>query len=127
MPVYDYVCRACGHRMEVIHGMHVSGPTDCDVCGGPLRRALTAPAIVFKGSGWAKKDARAAARPKDAADRSDRVEAGDGKVAAAATGDARGDRDKGSSGDEPTKPAAQATKESTPPGKGSGASSGSHD
>jgi putative FmdB family regulatory protein len=126
MPVYDYVCRACGHRMEVIHGMHVSGPTDCDICGGQLRRAPTAPAIVFKGSGWAKKDARAAARPKDAADRTDRVEARDGKVAAAATDDARADTDKRSSGDEPTKPA-KATKESTPPGKGSAASSGSRD
>lgn len=63
MPVYDYVCRDCGHIVEVIHGVHAPGPTKCTVCGGNLRKAVSAPAIVFKGSGWAKKDARMTARP----------------------------------------------------------------
>ena len=26
MPTYDYVCRACGHRIEVMHGVHEQGP-----------------------------------------------------------------------------------------------------
>lgn len=58
MPVYEYVCTACGHAIEVIHGINVPGPTLCDECGGALRKLLSPPAIVFKGSGWAKKDAR---------------------------------------------------------------------
>ncbi len=60
MPVYDYACTACGHTVEVIHGVHAHGPSTCEVCGAPMRKVLTPPAIVFKGSGWAKKDARAA-------------------------------------------------------------------
>jgi putative FmdB family regulatory protein len=65
MPTYDYVCQACGLTVEVLHGVHAAGPSTCDACGGPLRKALSTPAIVFKGSGWAKIDARAksAARP----------------------------------------------------------------
>lgn len=59
MPIYDYVCTACGTRTEVLHGVNESGPTVCTSCGGALRKALSLPAIVFKGSGWAKKDARA--------------------------------------------------------------------
>lgn len=58
MPHYDYVCTVCGTLAEVMHGVHEAGPTACAACGGPMRKALSAPAIVFKGSGWAKKDAR---------------------------------------------------------------------
>jgi putative FmdB family regulatory protein len=57
MPTYDYVCRACGHRVEVHHGLNVDGPTQCPNCHShAFRKAIAAPAIVFKGSGWAKKD-----------------------------------------------------------------------
>ena len=60
MPLYDYDCAACGRRIEVVHGVHSPGPTHCPNCGGgPLRKAITAPAVPFKGSGWAKKERRA--------------------------------------------------------------------
>ena len=56
MPTYDYVCSACGHEMEVVHGVHGHGPSACSDCGGPMRKTFAAPAIHFKGSGWAKKE-----------------------------------------------------------------------
>jgi putative FmdB family regulatory protein len=60
MPAYDYDCAACGRRFEVIHGVHADGPTACPFCGkGPVRKAITAAAIHYKGSGWAKKERRA--------------------------------------------------------------------
>ncbi len=60
MPLYDYDCAACGRRFEVVHGVHVEGPTICPICGsGPIRKAISAPAVHFKGSGWAKKERRA--------------------------------------------------------------------
>jgi len=89
MPLYDYVCTACGTRIEVMHGVNDAGPGLCSACGGTLRRALSAPAIVFKGSGWAKKDARSAAPSKggkpdgaaaDKASRPDDKPAGPGKT-----------------------------------------------
>lgn len=64
MPTYEYLCRSCARRIDVLHGIHADGPTTCEACGGTLRKAISAAAVVFKGSGWAKKDAaRAAARP----------------------------------------------------------------
>jgi len=60
MPAYDYDCAACGRRFEVIHGVHAEPPTTCPLCGkGPIRKAITAAAIHYKGSGWAKKERHA--------------------------------------------------------------------
>ncbi len=67
MPTYDYICTACGHRMEVVHGIHSQHPDACPLCGGTMRKAPTAPAVHFKGSGWAKKDRGAATATKAAA------------------------------------------------------------
>lgn len=77
MPLYDYDCTECGRRVEVIHGVHSPGPTHCPNCGGgPLRKAISAPAVHFKGSGWAKKERHAAvasatSRTSDASNASD--------------------------------------------------------
>ena len=55
MPLYDYICEN-GHIVEVMHGVNASGPAKCERCGAEMRKLLSTPAIVFKGSGWAKKD-----------------------------------------------------------------------
>ncbi len=62
MPLYDYRCTACGREVEVMHGIYDSGPSECQHCGGAMRKALSPPAIHFKGSGWAKKDAAASVK-----------------------------------------------------------------
>ena len=75
MPIYDYVCSACGHRFEVVHGLHENGPSACPACGGAVSRAFAPPTIVFRGSGWARTDRRAASSPrKRAAARPDDAE-----------------------------------------------------
>lgn len=62
MPAYDYDCAACGRRFEVVHGLDAVRPTTCPLCGkGPIRKAISAPAIHYRGSGWAKKERRATA------------------------------------------------------------------
>lgn len=63
MPIYDYVCESCGHVMEVSHGIDAKGPTECPECGGNLAKAFAAPAIHFRGSGWAKKDRKSVSGP----------------------------------------------------------------
>jgi putative FmdB family regulatory protein len=104
MPTYDYVCRACGHRTEVHHGLYVDGPTQCPNCHShALRKAIAAPAVVFKGSGWAKKDR------------------GRGGPTKAATGDAAGGeagRSTGPEGSEPPKSGAGTTDAAAPPASG---------
>jgi putative FmdB family regulatory protein len=58
MPIYDYLCSSCGQTTEVIHGIDAPAPRFCPACGaeGTLRKAFAPPAVLFKGSGWAKKD-----------------------------------------------------------------------
>jgi putative FmdB family regulatory protein len=58
MPIYDYLCTACDHRADILHGINDPGPNFCPSCGaeGTMRKQFAAPAIHFKGSGWAKKD-----------------------------------------------------------------------
>ncbi len=82
MPIYDYACSACGHRFEAIHGVHDAGPATCPTCGsGPVKKAFAAPAVLFKGSGWAKVDRRSTSSVSKA--RTD-----DAPAATSSTGDA---------------------------------------
>jgi putative FmdB family regulatory protein len=61
MPTYDYDCASCGRRSEIVHGVYADPPSTCPLCGGgPLRKAMSAPAVHFKGTGWAKKERRPA-------------------------------------------------------------------
>ncbi len=63
MPRYDYDCAACGQRFEVMHGVHGEPPATCPLCGSwPVRKAISAPTVHFKGSGWAKKERHASAK-----------------------------------------------------------------
>ena len=44
LPIYD--CPACGHRSEVMHGVHDAGPATCPRCDSDrIRKAFAAPAI----------------------------------------------------------------------------------
>ena len=52
MPVYEYQCESCGKRLEKIQKFSDPPLTQCEVCGGPLKKVLSAPALIFKGTGW---------------------------------------------------------------------------
>ena len=58
MPTYDYQCRSCGVITEVVHSMLEEGPSECERCGGQLRRVVHPTGIIFKGSGFYKTDSR---------------------------------------------------------------------
>ncbi len=46
MPRYDYICDACGHKMEVTHGINDTGPLKCPNCGKlKLRKGISVPAV----------------------------------------------------------------------------------
>jgi putative FmdB family regulatory protein len=77
MPTYDYGCTNCGHVVEVVHGVNEPGPTVCPECGGLLRKRMSAPAIHFRGTGWAKKDARQAIAARTGKGKSDSSDAND--------------------------------------------------
>jgi len=51
MPVYEYGCEA-GHRFEVTQKFSDPPITTCQACAQPVSKLISAPAIMFKGSGW---------------------------------------------------------------------------
>ncbi|MBK7877830.1 MAG: zinc ribbon domain-containing protein [Planctomycetes bacterium] len=60
MPTYDYHCLACGHALELFHGMSEPARKKCPRCGkNKLERRIGAGAgFLFKGSGFYLTDYR---------------------------------------------------------------------
>ena len=52
MPIYEYECLKNKHRFEVIQKFSDPPVTKCSICGEPVQKVLSAPAIQFKGTGW---------------------------------------------------------------------------
>lgn len=58
MPIYEYQCTGSGARFEIQQKMSDPPIQTCDqlscVCGKaePVTKVISAPAIMFKGSGW---------------------------------------------------------------------------
>lgn len=70
MPIYEYVCDSCERKTEAIQRVGEKPLRICPHCGGKLKKAFSAPAIQFRGSGWYVTDyagARGEQKKKDAA------------------------------------------------------------
>ncbi len=52
MPRYDYHCENCGKTFEVVQKITDAPLADCMFCAGTVRKLISAPGILFKGSGW---------------------------------------------------------------------------
>lgn len=52
MPIYEYMCDPCHHRFEQLRPLGDTILPPCPKCGGGVKKAASAPAIQFKGSGW---------------------------------------------------------------------------
>ena len=52
MPIYEYQCDECGIAFEVMQRMSDDPLTECEKCGGSLRKVMHPVAIHFKGSGF---------------------------------------------------------------------------
>jgi putative FmdB family regulatory protein len=67
MPIYEYECPSCGHRMEAIQQLGAPALTDCPVCAKTdLRRLVSAAGFRLKGSGWYATDFKDKGKPKTA-------------------------------------------------------------
>ena len=77
MPIYEYQCQSCSHRLEKLQKMSEEAPVDCPECEQPtLKRLVSAAAFRLKGSGWYETDFKrdnkrnlADASGKDASDK----------------------------------------------------------
>ena len=57
MPIYEYRCESCDHRLEKLQKMSEGDLVDCPECERPaLKRLISASAFRLKGSGWYETD-----------------------------------------------------------------------
>lgn len=91
MPRYAYECFECGHAVEKLEGWDAPAQQPCTECPQQMQRIPSAPAIVFKGSGWYSTDNRKSSWKN----RSDEDRDG-------SDGDADGDGDSGGAESEPS-------------------------
>ena len=48
MPTYEYACDPCLVIYQTRHSMKEQGPSNCQQCGGALRKVLSAPSLNLK-------------------------------------------------------------------------------
>ncbi len=57
MPIYEYLCSACGHEFDALQKVSDAPLTDCPECGAStLKKKLSAPGFRLSGSGWYETD-----------------------------------------------------------------------
>jgi putative FmdB family regulatory protein len=52
MPTYEYECLKCKRVFEIRQRISEPALKVCDVCGGEVRRLLSAAPFILKGGGW---------------------------------------------------------------------------
>jgi putative FmdB family regulatory protein len=52
VPIYEYACSSCAHRFEMQQKLSDQPVRICIKCGAEVTKIISAPAIMFKGSGW---------------------------------------------------------------------------
>ncbi len=85
MPIYEYACKKCDHKLDALQKMSDDPLLECPECGEPaLKRLLSAPRFRLKGKGWYETDfkkdnQRNVHKPDTEAAKSDQAESKAGK------------------------------------------------
>lgn len=74
MPIYEYECRSCGKRTELIQRMDDPPLAACPACGGEVKKMFSAPAFQFKGTGWYATDYAAKGGKHEKSDKDEKSE-----------------------------------------------------
>lgn len=113
MPIYEYQCRECSHRLEKLQKMNDAPLTQCPACGAQsLTKLVSAAAFRLKGGGWYETDFKKDGRRNLAGD------GGSEKSSDGGSSDAGGKKDKDSGKKDSAPSSGQAS------GQSSGQSSG---
>lgn len=61
MPIYEYQCQDCGHRLEALQRMSDDALKECPQCMKPsLKKLVSAAGFRLKGGGWYETDFKSA-------------------------------------------------------------------
>jgi putative FmdB family regulatory protein len=91
MPIYEYECKACGHRMEAIQKISDNLLTDCPECSKPeLKKLISASGFRLKGGGWYETDFKSG-KKKNVVQESGKSGGGDSSKKNDSSGNAKAD------------------------------------
>ncbi len=77
MPIYEYQCGQCGHRLESFEKMTDAPLTECPACGKPtLQKLVSAAGFQLKGTGWYATDFRNKGKPSTVSKETPKEEGG---------------------------------------------------
>ena len=86
MPIYEYRCSACGHKLESLQKLADAPLVTCPSCGKEsLKKQLSAAGFQLKGSGWYATDFKGSGGKPGAKDTDAPNTAKDGDAKAAET------------------------------------------
>jgi putative FmdB family regulatory protein len=64
VPIYEYECQTCHHRVELIQKVSDAPLAECPKCKGAVKKIIAPPALQFRGSGWYITDYSDKGKPK---------------------------------------------------------------
>ncbi|OVZ96335.1 MULTISPECIES: zinc ribbon domain-containing protein [Yersinia] len=65
MPIYEYECSACNHRLEKLQKFSDAPLTQCPACHQPaLSKLISAAGFQLKGTGWYATDFKPGSKSK---------------------------------------------------------------
>jgi len=62
MPTYEYACKECGERLEVMQSFSDKPLKRHKTCGGALQKVYHPAGLIFKGSGFYVTDSRSSGK-----------------------------------------------------------------
>ena len=87
MPIYEYVCKACGVETEIMHKISDPAPKKCPECGKPkLVKQMSATGFRLSGGGYYETDFKSGSKRNIA----EKASAGSGETCKPAGCDAPG-------------------------------------
>ncbi len=86
MPIYEYQCQSCDHKLEVMQKMSDEPLKECPECGKPeLKKLISAAGFRLSGSGWYETDFKSGNKKNLAGD-GDKAKSGDAPAPCGAEG-----------------------------------------
>ena len=105
MPIYEYCCQECGHRLEAIQRLADAPLTECPACShSSLKKQVSAPSFRLSGGGWYETDFKTGDKKNLAGERGDKP-SGDAAGKDASTSKGSAGEASAKSTDKPAKPA----------------------
>jgi putative FmdB family regulatory protein len=114
MPIYEYRCNACGHKLESLQRLSDAPLVTCPACGkDALAKQLSAAGFQLKGSGWYATDFKHSGSKPPAKDAAKPDAKADAPASAASTGsEAKSDTSTAAKADAPAASSGTKTGES---------------